>query len=563
MEGIMSVDTRRRSWNPLFMVAGIAAAGTASLAFPDIAAAYIGPSYLQVPGLAGGAKHPKYGGWVRAESNFWTTGALVPELRGARAAKNDLLFTEPPAPDRGPNTLSISVLKSSSAYRSLMDRCRSGKSLDAVTYAESAELARHPQEHGPRPQDVPDFFHYTLKNVTLECPVAEGASEQAFTLRFSEIQWANYRPHLEPRPITAQPARLVPAATSSGTSKVFALSWFAAAVDASRDQCPKMNSKPGDSDYYALLPKSKADAKRAELAGGGVGPKDMQFRGPGEINVALMPGVVPDPGHVAPIAKIVPGFDLDGSDGAGRPPKGSRAHENFTSPDGRRGIDNQLYTVEGCVEGFRRRGFLPMIFNESRAKGQPTAMVEISGIDNPQNDDDVIVTLFYSTDTMKQSPTKILLPDFTYRVTENPEFAQDFVRFKGKIVDGTVYTEVRDELHIHEMFGIETTFFKPRLMFQMTADGGMKGMIGGYLDWRQRLVWQIFRSSDYENTIGFQIPAIYHAMRRAADGLLDPATGDYNGISAAFEIEGISAFVPPSQQQALLAGDLALASERP
>jgi hypothetical protein len=204
-----------------------------------------------------------------------------------------------------------------------------------------------------------------------------------------------------------------------------------------------------------------------------------------------------------------------------------------------------------------------MIFNESRAKGQPTAMVEISGIDNPQNDDDVIVTLFYSTDTMKQSPTKILLPDFTYRVTENPEFAQDFVRFKGKIVDGTVYTEVRDELHIHEMFGIETTFFKPRLMFQMTADGGMKGMIGGYLDWRQRLVWQIFRSSDYENTIGFQIPAIYHAMRRAADGLLDPATGDYNGISAAFEIEGISAFVPPSQQQALLAGDLALASERP
>lgn len=63
-----------------------------------------------------------------------------------------------------------------------------------------------------------------------------------------------------------------------------------------------------------------------------------------------------------------------------------------------------------------------------------------------------------------------------------------------------------------------------------------------YLDWRKRLVWQVLRASDYENTIGMQAPALYNAMKRAADGLQYPATAEFNGISAAFEIEGVPAF---------------------
>jgi hypothetical protein len=34
-------------------------------------------------------------------------------------------------------------------------------------------------------------------------------------------------------------------------------------------------------------------------------------------------------------------------------------------------------------------------------------------------------------------------------------------------------------------------------------------------------------------------------MKRAADGLPDPLTGEFNGISAAFQIEGVQAFIPP------------------
>jgi hypothetical protein len=321
-------------------------------------------------------------------------------------------------------------------------------------------------------------------------------------------------------------AKLQPA-PKSGASKVFVISWFAASVDSRADQCPKVNTKATAADYYALLSKEQAAVERALYADkGGVPTGQLQFRGPNHMNVCLLPGIVADPGHVKPTA-------------------------NYVSPDGRTGIDNQLFTVEGCVEGFRRKGFLPMIFNEGRQVGRPSALLEISGIDDERNDNDVIVTVLYSTDDFTRSPTKVVIPDVTYRVTQNPQYTQSFARFRGKLVNGVLSTERIDRLHFHEVTGIETTFMQPQMRLTFLAYGKMTGVITGYVDWRQRLLWEIYRSSDYENTIGFQCPAIYNAMKRAADGLKDPVTGEFNGISAAFEIEGVPAFIPPAQHQQL------------
>ncbi|MFA7601577.1 MAG: hypothetical protein WCY29_01095 [Novosphingobium sp.] len=511
------------------------------------AAAHIGPSFLRIEGVDGGAKEEKFTGWVRAEANYWTKKPVLPEIRGAASQKDDLLFTGPVAPATGPEMLAIAVDKASPALAALMERCRSGAAIPELTFAESADLARHPQEHGPRPADIPEYYRYRLRDVRLTCPTVADAPEQAFGLHFQNIEWLNYRPHAEPRAIRA-PAAKLPAKARGGTSRVFALSWFAAAVDSHPQQCARMNAKPGEEDYYRLMSAEEA-AKQRAIHAEGVGPDVMSFRGPDRMNVALMPGIVADPGHVAPQADVVPGFDLDGDDGSGPPPPGTRKHRNFTSPDGRGGIDNQLFTVEGCVEGFRRKGFLPMIFNEGRAAGRPTALIEISGIDDERNDDDVTVTFYYSTDPLRRSPAKVVLADYTYRITGEPEYTQDFARFSGRIVDGILTTSPIDRLHMHEVTGIETTFLKPRLRLEMLADGTLKGLIGGYLDWRQRVVWQTFRAADYENTIGFQSPAIYNAMKRAADGIQDPATGEFTGISAAFEIEGVSGFLPPAQRR--------------
>lgn len=546
----------RLNWRPEAAVRRCCLAGLAlilSCLGPTPASAYIGPSFLKISGLPGGAKEEKFKGWIRAESNYWTPNPVLPEIRGAASQKNDLLFTGPVAPSQGPNLLAIAVDKNSPALKPLVDLCRAGVRIPEITFAEASELARHPQEHGPRPAEIPEYYEYRLKDVSLTCPIADGAPEQAFGLHFNAIEWVNFSALSEPRAITAQPAQL-PLKAKSGTSRTYALSWFAAAVDSYPDQCSRMNTKPSPEDYFRLMPDEEAATQRALYNGKGIGPDVMSFRGPDRMNVALMPGIVADPGHFAPHAKAVQGLNLDGDDGSHMPPSGVRKHQNFTAPDGRTGIDNQLFTVEGCVEGFRRKGFLPMIFNEGRAAGRPTALVEISGIDDDRNDNDVTVTIYFSTDPLRRSPSKIVLADYTFRITDSPEYSQDFARFNGKIVDGVVSSEPIEQFHMHEVTGIETTFFKPRLQLSMLPDGTLTGIIGGYLDWRQRVLWQVYRAADYENTIGFQSPAIYNAMKRAADGLQDPVTGEFNGISAAFEIEGVAAFLPPQRRMARTAG---------
>jgi hypothetical protein len=540
---------------------GLALGGTIILAGSLIgtdatAQFYLGPSYLEVAGTPGDAKEPAYRNWIRSEARFWTERPQIPELRGNGAPKNDLFYTATTAPASGPNVLTLSIDKASRGLPALMEKCRKGERIAEVRYAESTEIARHPQEHGQRPPGVPDLEEMLLGGVRLSCQVAPGAPEQAIRLYFDTIRWLNSQRQDKPQPLSVPPARLVPIALT-GQVRTFAVNWFAPAVDGRPDQCPRMNTKPGDADYFALVPADKAAQIRAGLKNGGVGPKLMPYRGPDGLDVTFLPGIVADPGHFAPQAEVIAGIDLDGDLGTGAPPRGIRAHRNFRAPDGRQGIDNQLFTVEGCVEGLRRRGFLPMIFNESRGTSRPTALIQISGIDDPRSDDEVWVTFFYSTDQLRRSPAKVALGDYTYSVTANPEYAQDFMRVRGRIVDGVIVTETAEQpFHMHESFGIESTLIQPELRLQMTDDGGLKGVVGGYLDWRKRVIFQIFRSSDYENTIGFQMPAIYNAMKRAADGLKNPTTGDYDGISAAFEIEGVPAFVPPDQQAALAAGNL-------
>jgi hypothetical protein len=270
----------------------------------------------------------------------------------------------------------------------------------------------------------------------------------------------------------------------------------------------------------------------------------------------MLPGIVADPGFAEPVVDVVRGFDLDGDDGAGAPPKGVRKHRNYVSPDGRRGVDNQLFAIQGCVEGWRRKGFLPMIGNELRRAGGLSILVEVSGVDDPRNDDDVAVTLMYSTDAMKRDGTaKIVLPDYTFRVSTDPAYTQDFARFHGRIVNGVLTTEPLKKVYVHEgPAGITWSLAKARMQIRFNPDGGISALLGGYRDWREYLAAAFFRSSDYENTIGFQAPAMYDAVRRAADGLQDPATGEFTGLSAAYELEGIPAFIPPVEVQRLARG---------
>ena len=107
---------------------------------------------------------------------------------------------------------------------------------------------------------------------------------------------------------------------------------------------------------------------------------------------------------------------------------------------------------------------------------------------------------------------------------------------------------------MHEGPATTWSLASARMRIAFTPEGGMKAMLGGYRDWREYIAAAFFRSSDYENTIGFNSPGMYNAVRRAADGLKDPLTGEFNGISVAYEMEGIPAFLPPEHVRKLAAG---------
>ncbi len=524
-------------------IAGLVGVGTAS-------AHYIGPAYLKVPDVSGGAKATPFKGWVRTEAHYWGRRSRT-WFFGA----NIMTFSGPMAPAKGASQLNVSVDKKDASYKPMMAQCAKGGTIPEVTFAESSHLARNPLEGGPAPEDVPANYEYVLKNVKIECPVAADAPEQAFILRFEDIQWANYKPYSKPRELAVRPASL-PIAPRSGSTKVAVLTWLAGAVDADPKQCPKMNSKPTQEEYYRYLSPERAAEQKAALAKkGGVDAGLMPFRGPGELDATMLPGIVADPGHVAPTATTVPGLNLDGDDGSGKPPRGIRKHANFTSPWGEKGIDNQMYLVEGCVEGWRRNGFLPLISNDMRASGELSILIRVSGIDDEKNDDDVAVDILYSRDGMKRvGPEKVLLSDYTYRVSDNLNDSHDFARFHGKIVNGVVVTDPIDRMSLHYSNSSAMTVYKPRLRLEFKPDGSMKGYLGGYRDWREYIAYAFLQKGQYEATIGYDSPAMYNAIRRAADGLQDPETGEYNGISTAWDLEGVSAFIPPEQHEMLTAG---------
>lgn len=165
------------------------------------------------------------------------------------------------------------------------------------------------------------------------------------------------------------------------------------------------------------------------------------------------------------------GFDLDGD-------KGNRPHKSYTASDGRTGIDHQLFTMTGCIEGFRRKGLLMQTSAEDRRNGGLSMLIGISGIDDERNDDRVDVMPFYSDDPMvKNASGSRMLPDYTFTLSQKPSYTQ-FLRARtrahreGVVVSGSLPTlAINDhrKLHLHEA----------RLRLEIQPDGNLRSVLGG------------------------------------------------------------------------------------
>jgi hypothetical protein len=293
-----------------------------------------------------------------------------------------------------------------------------------------------------------------------------------------------------------------------------------------KKECPEgMNDGPREQ-FKILFPD---DGTKRKLV-------DTQLAREGEI---WHPHTTPEPyAFKQPKSTVSIGLNLDGKVGP----------NDFTSPEGEKGVDNQLYRVLGCVAHFRGPdGSLYFFGNKfAQATNYDRVLIELTNVDNLTNSDNVTVTTYRGLD--------YLMPDaggneYTSGGTERVDtrFGKKFVsRFHGKIVNGVLTTDAQDMY-----FPASMTFADVSVEYLRAAQLRLKltptsatGLIGAYADVEHFYRTLIKSWSTHHQSYGqSSAPSIYRALRQLADAYPEPKTGANTAISGALEVKFTQAFI--------------------
>jgi hypothetical protein len=255
------------------------------------------------------------------------------------------------------------------------------------------------------------------------------------------------------------------------------------------------------------------------------------------IETYVNPFAAEDTGQPEVTGRISEGLNLDGDIRTG-----------FTSPDGEKGVDNALYRAWGCDAPWRGHGNATLFLrsNDKMLDGLFTIVVRISGTKDPMNDDNAVVEIGYSPDKIVKDARNAVAVDYSYRLPRTTQYT----RLKARIRDGVVDTEQVAEIHMPRIAWIydqsgDAFFRKGKLRLAMMPDGTLSGIVAGYRDWRDLYSQNTFSQSGAEQGVREHEDAIalYYALRRNADGMKDPVTGRFMGISTAYRITAQPAFV--------------------
>lgn len=264
------------------------------------------------------------------------------------------------------------------------------------------------------------------------------------------------------------------------------------------------------------------------------------------------PAVRPDPGHLTmngPASQY--GIDLDGEHSelaAG----GSCAHEDFTSPDGTRGIDSQYWRLMGCVAGYRPDGLFDRLFStgSSITENGYSQLIEMTLVEGTAQDGRVSLRLFTGAGPPMLDAAGAVMSDTSQFVNEDPTYHSE--PFEGVIKDGILTAgpgEVRLRFKVQAIDN-EFWFRDARIRAEMLPDGSMEGLLAGY--WDSESVFDFLTDVSFgpvhlgraaANNIGYMCAGVYHALPRVADGHPDPETGECTSISTTIRFAAVPGFV--------------------
>ena len=189
------------------------------------------------------------------------------------------------------------------------------------------------------------------------------------------------------------------------------------------------------------------------------------------------PTAEPDPLHF---------YEVEGPYSYGLNLDGRTDPNDFTHPNGEEGIDNEVYRAVGCIIGFRGPDGVEVIFQDKAIADRRynRMMIELSGVDDLQNDPDVTVMLYRGRDRLLTDATGLkIMPGGSQRI--DTRWGRSLIRkTTGRIANGVLTTEPVDEVIIPWMnLNVPTVQIIRDMRFQLElSPTGATGLIAGYAD---------------------------------------------------------------------------------
>lgn len=248
-----------------------------------------------------------------------------------------------------------------------------------------------------------------------------------------------------------------------------------------------------------------------------------------------------------------PYYEAQGEIAYGMNLDGEVSPDDFQSPDGRQGIDNQLQRAIGCTPGWRSDGQF-VHFESLFAVGHDYNrwMIELSGVDDLVNDNEVTVTTYRGLDPLATDATgEGFVAGGTQRIDKR--WGESFIqKTKGRIVDGVLITEPIKKAKIPwaMRFVGHYDVYDFQLKLELTPKSA-EGIFAGYVgvkQWNNRLNrnW----GTHHQSYGAVSAPSEYRAMRRLADAYPDSETGANTAISGAGKISLTQVYIlHPSEEQ--------------
>ncbi|MEE2756163.1 MAG: hypothetical protein VYA30_05860 [Myxococcota bacterium] len=233
-------------------------------------------------------------------------------------------------------------------------------------------------------------------------------------------------------------------------------------------------------------------------------------------------------------AGTIEGFDLDNRVSLDDD-EISCGHADSVDSSGNQGIDNQLSAVWnnliGPLVGEATHALIKGAINEGRL----LLGIELTGVDDPLNDDDIGLMLFKGIADPDVGTFGLLSPNQTYYVdTAEPKSVIENIEIKDGFVEaGPVEFDIPIDI-LNEYFIV--TVANGQIRFQMNEDGSAEGFIGGVLD-----VGAVLEEG-YETNASAEFHLVTPLFYANTD-MWPNADGECRGMSVAIRFEATPGFI--------------------